>query len=222
MRILVVEDKRELARALKKGLEHHGFAVDLAGDADEAWRLAQAFHYEGIVLDRMLPGQDGLELCRQLRAAGSAVGILVLTARDAVDDRVEGLNAGADDYLVKPFDFKELLARVRALVRRHAPQRTNVLLARDVAVDLDAGVATRAGVPLPLSRKEYLLLVYFLRNPGRLLSREQIIESAWDAEAEFNSDVVRAHIKNLRRKLDDGGDRPLIRTVLGMGYKLEE
>ncbi|MDB5099466.1 MAG: two-component response regulator [Cyanobacteria bacterium RYN_339] len=221
MRVLVVEDERDLASAIQEGLERQGFAVDVAFDGEEGWRLTQVFPYEAIVLDRMLPVTDGIALCRRLRQSGSGIGVLMLTALDAVDDRVEGLNAGADDYLVKPFEFKELLARLRALTRRHAPIRLNRLQVRELVVDLDGGTVEWAGNPMSLSRKEYMLLVYFMRHPGQLVTPEQIIESAWDAESDASADVVRTHLKNLRKKIEAAGGPPLIRTVHGMGYRLE-
>lgn len=221
MRILVVEDEPDLASALKAGLAPHGFAVDLAPDSDTGAGLAAAFPYDAVILDRMLPGGDGAGLCASLRKAGYQGGILMLTARDALDDRVDGLNAGADDYLVKPFAFKELVARLHAVARRHAPIRSSVLSARDLVVRLDEGAVERGGEAIALSRKEYMLLVHFLRHPGRLVTREQITESAWDAETDASAETVRAHVKNLRRKLGDDGPQPLIRTIHGQGYRLE-
>jgi DNA-binding response OmpR family regulator len=221
MRILLVEDEPELSLVLQQGLERQGFAVDRATDGEQGLAFAQSVDYDAIILDRMLPRLDGLSVCRQLRQKGSAVGILMLTAKDAVEDRVDGLNAGADDYLVKPFDFKELLARVRALTRRHAPQKTNVLAAKDLTVNLDTGEVARAGRPLHLSRKEYMLLVFMLRHAGQLLTYERLLEHLWDLEGTPNVEVVRAHMKNLRKKIDEEAGSKLIRTVHGMGYRLE-
>ena len=221
MRILVVEDHPELAAALKVGLGQQGFAVDLAHDGETGWRLAQSYPYEAIILDRMLPALEGAELCARLRDAGSAVGILMLTAKDTVDERVEGLAAGADDYLVKPFAFKELVARVRALTRRHAPGKSNRLAARDLVLDLELGTVVQAGVPLALSRKEFMLLALFLRRAGQVVTHTQLVESAWDADAEPSFDTVRTHVKNLRRKIEPAGAPPLLRTVHGLGYRLE-
>lgn len=221
MRVLVVEDERDLASALKNGLELQGFIVDLAFDAEEGDRLAIAYPYAAMVFDRMLPHGDGVGLCQRARARGFSGGILMLTAKDALDDRVEGLNAGADDYLVKPFAFKELVARLHAVARRHSPVRTNVLSARDLTIRLDEGVVDRSGSPIGLSRKEYLLLVHLMRHPGQLVTRDQIIDSAWDAESEASHDAVRAHVKNLRKKVERDGEPPLIRTVHGLGYRLE-
>jgi DNA-binding response OmpR family regulator len=221
MRILVVEDERDLAQALKTGLEHQGFAVDLAFDGLEGLALAKAYSYDAIVLDRMLPKLNGLALCQALRTGGAEVGILMLTAMDAVDDRVEGLNAGADDYLVKPFEFKELLARLHALVRRHAPIKSNVLQAQDLSVNVETGTVMRGDRPIALSRKEFTLLTYMLRHAGQLLTHERLLAHAWDAESEPNTEVVRAHVKNLRKKIDEGCQNKLIKTIHGMGYKLE-
>lgn len=221
MRVLVVEDERELAWAIREGLEDQGFAVDLAADGEQGLALARAYAYDALVLDRTLPLLDGLALCRALRKQQATMGILMLTARDAVDDRVEGLDAGADDYMVKPFEFKELLARVRALTRRHAPQKDNVLVARDLVLDLASGVVTRGGLTLDLSRKEHMLLVYMLRHPGRLLTQQHLLEHIWDAEASPNAEVVRAHMKNLRKKIDAPFEEKLITTVHGQGYRLE-
>jgi two-component system copper resistance phosphate regulon response regulator CusR len=220
MRLLLVEDEPDLAAALRQGLERQGFAVDLAGNGELGLSLARNFAYDGLIVDRLLPKLDGVSLCQQLREAGSSVGILMLTAMDTVDDRVDGLNAGADDYLVKPFDFKELLARVRALTRRHTSQRSNLLTAKDLSVNLDTAEVTRDGLAIALSRKEYTLLVYMLQHQGHLLTQERLIEHAWDAEGAPGGDTVRSHIKNLRKKIDAGFEDKLIRTVHGMGYKL--
>lgn len=221
MRLLIVEDERDLAQALKQRLERHGFVVDMAFDGNEGLHLAQSTPYDGIILDRMLPGLNGLAVCQALRARGVATGILMLTAKDTIDDRVEGLNAGADDYLVKPFDFKELLARTRALTRRHAPQRSNSLSAADLTVDLETGNVARGGTPVLLSPKELTLLIYLMRHPGQVVTHERLLTHVWDQEAAPNPEVVRAHIKNLRRKVDEGHATKLIKTVHGLGYRLE-
>jgi len=220
MRLLLVEDADELARAICDGLRRHGFAVDACGDGQSALDLASVQPYVGIVLDRMLPKLDGLAVCRALRARGSNVPILLLTARDSVEDRVEGLDAGADDYLVKPFAFPELIARARALTRRHAATRSNVLRAGDVALDLASGRVTRGDVEVVLSAKEQVLLTALLRHPGRLLTHAQLVEQAWNMDAEPSPEVVRAHIKNLRRKLAKEGGAALIETVHGVGYRV--
>lgn len=218
---MIVEDERDLAQALKDRLERHGFVVDLAFDGNEGLALAERLAYDAVILDRMLPGLDGVAVCQALRARGRGMGILMLTAKDTVGDRVAGLDAGADDYLVKPFDFDELLARTRALTRRHIPQRSNRLTARDLVVDLTTGNVTRSGVPVSLSPKELTLLVYMLRHHDQLLTHERLLAHAWDLEAAPNPEVVRAHIKNLRRKIDEGQPYRLIKTVHGLGYRLE-
>lgn len=220
MRILLVEDAIELARALTDGFRKHGFVVDACGDGESALSLATSHPYAAIVLDRMLPKLDGLAVCRTLRAHGSNVPILLLTARDAVDDRVEGLDAGADDYLVKPFAFTELLARTRAMTRRSAATRSNLLRAGDVALDLATGRVTRGDVEIAVSAKELVILTALLRHPGRLLTHAQLVDRAWSMESEVAPEVVRAHIKNLRRKLAIDGRGSVIETVHGMGYRV--
>lgn len=220
MRLLIVEDAPELVRAVKEGLERHGFVVDACDDHETALALAESEPYVGIILDRMLHGADGLEVCRALRARGSDTPILVLTARDALEDRVEGLDAGADDYLVKPFAFSELLARTRAITRRHAATRSNVLRAGDVTLDLASGQVTRGQDAIALSAKERLVLTALLRHPGRLLTHAQLVEQAWNLDAAPSPEVVRAHIKNLRRKLAKSGAPSLIETVHGLGYRV--
>ena len=220
MRILVVEDARELAEAVCQGLARHGFVVDVCGDGAAALDHARSQPYVGIVLDRTLPKLDGIDVCRALRAGGSQTPILMLTARDALEDRVEGLDAGADDYLVKPFAFPELLARVRALTRRHAATRSNVLRAGDVTLDLASGRVTRGETEVALSAKELAILTALLRHPGRLLTHAQLVDQAWNLDATPSPEVVRAHIKNLRRKLAGGPSPAPIETVHGLGYRV--
>jgi DNA-binding response OmpR family regulator len=220
MRLLLVEDARDLASALVDGLTRHGFVVDLCTEGEAAIDLALTQPYTVLILDRMLPGIDGLSVCHTLRARGSSLPILMLTARDTVEDRVQGLEAGADDYLIKPFAFPELLARVRALGRRQMPLRPETLQVRDVILDLTAGRATRGGHDLHLSAKEWRLLSALLRHPGRLLSHEQLLDQAWNMDGAPSPEVLRAHIKNLRRKLAEHGEGGLIETVIGLGYRL--
>lgn len=220
MRLLLVEDARDLARALADGLGRHGFIVDLCEDGDTALELALTRPYVGVILDRMLPGLDGLAVCKALRSAGSNVPILMLTARDTVEDRVAGLDAGADDYLIKPFAFPELLARARALTRRQAARRSSVLQAGGVALDLATGRVTRGDQDIALSAKELQLLAALLRHPGRMLTHAQLIEHAWGLEDEPSPEVIRAHIKNLRRKLAGPGGKSLIETIHGQGYRV--
>ncbi len=220
MRLLVVEDAADLALALTEGLERHGFVVDVCDDVEAAIVMAISQNYAGLILDRRLPRGDGIEVCRALRSRGSAVPILMLTARDALADRVEGLDAGADDYLVKPFAFTELVARARALTRRHGAARSNILQAGDVSVDVSTGRVMRGDSEVAVSAKERLLLIALMRNPGRLLTHAQLVDQAWNMDAEPSPDVIRAHIKNVRRKLQPPGAKPLIETVHGLGYRI--
>jgi DNA-binding response OmpR family regulator len=221
MRILIVEDERDFALALKAGLEQQGFAVDVVHDGDQGLAMTKSYPYDLILLDRMLPGRDGVSVCRELRARGLSTPVLMMTAMDGVDHRVEGLDGGADDYLVKPFEVKELMARVRALLRRSAPLRSNVLAVSDLTLDLETSDVRRAGSVLTLSRKEFTLLAHLMREPGRVFTKEQLLDNVWDADAEPDSDVVRAQVKNLRKKVDDPFERKLIQTVYGMGYKID-
>jgi DNA-binding response OmpR family regulator len=222
MRILLIEDDRKIARAIKKGLGQEAFAVDIAGDYDEGLDLAVTQEYDLIVLDRMLPGSaEGVDLCREVRSRGMEVPILMLTAKDKVVDRVEGLNSGADDYLVKPFAFEELLARVRALLRR--PQGTIGELLRVVDLELDTGSfkASRAGSDIPLSRTEYALLEYLMRNQNIVLSRDSIIAHVWDYDADVLPNTVEVYIGYLRAKIDKPFEgAKLIHTVRGFGYMI--
>ena len=220
MRILVVEDEPKLAVALKRGLEAQGYAVDLAADGEEGLGLAELEPYDLLLLDVMLPRLDGLSLCRRLRAQGRRVPILMLTARDAIEHRVAGLDSGADDYLVKPFAFPELLARVRALVRRNAPSKDPVLRLVDLEIDTVSRQVRRAGRPIALTTKEYAILEYFARNPNRVLSRPEIAEHVWDYDFVAASNVVDVYVRYLRRKLDDNREPPLLRTIRGAGYQL--
>jgi len=221
MRVLVVEDEVKMARASRRGLEQEGYAVDTAADGDQGWFQASEHPYDAIVLDVMLPDVDGFEVCRRLRAAGRWAPVLLLTARDAVPDRIDGLDAGADDYLVKPFAFGELLARVRALVRRGAMARPVVLTCGDVALDPAAHTVTRAGQPVELSPREFALLEFLLRHPGEVVTRTAILEHVWDYDYDGLSNVVDVYVGYLRRKLEQPFGRTLIRTVRGVGYALD-
>jgi two-component system OmpR family response regulator len=222
MRVLVVEDEVRLALLLKRGLEEEGYAVDTSGDgADALWRATET-DYDAIVLDIMLPGMDGLEVTRRLRAERRWTPVLLLTAKDAVDDRVVGLDAGADDYLVKPFSFAELAARVRALVRRGRVERPTVLESGDLRLDPARRRAWRAGVELDLSPKEFALLELFLSHPGEVLTRTRILEHVWDFAYDPSSNVVDQYIGYLRRKIDRPFGREDLETVRGAGYRLRE
>jgi two-component system, OmpR family, response regulator len=222
MRVLVVEDEVRMARLLKRGLEEEGHAVDVAADGPEGLWMATENGYAAIVLDLMLPGFDGVELCRKLRAQGVWVPVLMLTARDAVGDRVRGLDAGADDYLVKPFSLLELAARLRALARRDDRARPAVLSVGDLCLDPATKQAWRGKAELQLSPKEFSLLELFLRHPGSVLTRSQIIESVWDFAYDAGSNVVDQYVAYLRRKVDIPFGLHDIETVRGMGYRLRQ
>jgi two-component system, OmpR family, response regulator len=220
MRVLVVEDEARMSRVLKRSLEEEGHAVDLAPDGPEGLWLATENGYAAIVLDVMLPGFDGFELCRKLRAAGVWAPVLMLTARDAIADRVRGLDAGADDYLVKPFSLLELSARLRALARRDDRARPATLRAGDLRLDPASKRAWRGGTELHLSPKEFALLELFLRHPGVVLTRSQILDAAWDFAYDGTSNVVDQYVTYLRRKVDVPFGRHDLETVRGMGYRL--
>lgn len=222
MRVLVVEDETRMARLVKRGLEEEGHAVDVAGDGPEGLWLATENPYAAVVLDVMLPGFDGFELCRRLRAAGVWAPVLMLTARDAVGDRVRGLDAGADDYLVKPFSLLELAARLRALARRDDRARPVVLAVGDLRLDPAGKRAWRGGAELRLSPKEFSLLELFLRHPGVVLTRSQILDAAWDFAYDGSSNVVDQYVTYLRKKVDVPFGRHDLETVRGMGYRLRQ
>jgi two-component system OmpR family response regulator len=220
MRVLVIEDEIRMARLVKRALEEEGHAVDVAGDGPQGLWMATENRYAALVLDVMLPGFDGFELCRRLREAGIWVPVLMLTARDEVGDRVRGLDAGADDYLVKPFSLLELAARLRALTRRDDRRRPAVLSEGDLKLDPATKRAWRASTELELSPKEFTLLEFFLRHPGTVLTRSQIIEAVWDFAYDGTSNVVDQYVNYLRRKVDAPFGRNDIQTVRGMGYRL--
>jgi two-component system OmpR family response regulator len=220
VRVLVVEDETKLGNLLSRGLREEGYSADLAERGEEALWMAKAVEYDAIVLDVMLPGLDGFAVCRRLRADGVWSPVLMLTARDAVDDRVAGLDAGADDYLAKPFSFEELLARLRALTRRAPVERPAVLAAGDLRLDPAAHRAWRGDVELDLSAKEFALLELFMRRPGSVLSRGQLLEGAWDMAFESRSNVVDVYVRYLREKIDRPFGCESIETVRGVGYRL--
>ncbi len=220
MRILLVEDEPNAARMLAKGLREEAYAVDVVGDGEGALELAQVNDYDLIILDVMLPQKDGFQVCRDMRTAGSAVPVLMLTARDAVEDRVEGLDSGADDYLVKPFEFEELLARVRALLRRRPALYREVIVVADLSVDIRARRVSRSGRELDLTGKEFALLEYLVRHAGEVIGRAEISEHVWDQSYDPFSKVIDVFIQRLRRKIDEGHAVKLIRTRRGEGYVL--
>ena len=222
MTILVVEDEPKTAAFLARGLTEAGFAVDVAATGTDGLARARDGHYDLVVLDVQLPGKDGWAVLAELRKAGDATPVLFLTARDAVDDRVKGLELGADDFLVKPFAFAELLARVRAVVRRGAARPADRLRVADLDLDVARQKATRAGRPLDLTPKEFVLLALFVRRAGEPLSRALIAEQVWDVNFDPDSNVVDVHVRRLRAKADDPFDRKLIHTVRGVGYVLED
>jgi two-component system OmpR family response regulator len=222
MRILVVEDEVKMAALLHRGLTEEGHAVDVAGTGHDGVWMAQATEYDAIVLDLMLPGLDGVSVCRRWRENGVWAPVLMLTARDAVEDRVAGLDAGADDYLRKPFSFSELLARLRALVRRGVPERPLVLELGDLRLDPASRQVWRAEKEISLSAKEFALLETFMRRPGDVLSRLQLLEHAWDYTYETRSNVVDVYIRYLREKVDRPFGRTSLETVRGAGYRLRK
>jgi two-component system, OmpR family, response regulator len=220
MRVLVVEDERKLGELLRRGLGEEGYAADLADRGEEALWMVKAVDYDVIVLDVMLPGADGFEICRRMRDSGVWAPVLMLTARDAVDDRVSGLDAGADDYLTKPFAFEELLARLRALTRRAPAERPPVLEVGDLRLDPAAHRAWRGDQELELSAKEFALLELFMRRPGMTLSRTQLLDGAWDIAFESRSNVIDVYVRYLREKIDRPFGRHSIETIRGVGYRL--
>jgi two-component system, OmpR family, response regulator len=222
MRILVVEDELKMAGLLNRGLSEDGNAVDVARTGDDAVWMAQVVAYDAIVLDLMLPGLDGVEVCRRWRESGVWAPVLMLTARDAVEDRVAGLDAGADDYLAKPFSFAELSARLRALVRRGSVERPAVLEVGDLRLDPATHQVWRGRTEIALSGKEFALLETFMRRPGDVLSRLQLLEHAWDYAYENRSNVVDVYVRYLREKVDRPFARSSIETVRGVGYRLRK
>ena len=222
VRILIVEDELKMASLLSRGLMEEGHAVDVERTGDGALLLARSVEYDAVVLDLMLPGINGVEVCRQLRESGVWTPVLMLTARDVIEDRVAGLDAGADDYLPKPFSFAELLARLRALVRRGAAERPTVLEVGDLRLDPATRQVWRDAEEIKLSGKEFALLETFMRRPGQVLSRYQLLEHAWDYAYENRSNVVDVYLGYLRDKIDRPFGRESLETVRGVGYRLRK
>jgi two-component system OmpR family response regulator len=220
MRVLIVEDELRMAGLIRRGLVREGIAADLVPNGEEALVFAGAHEYDAIVLDVMLPGVNGFETCRRLRADGIWTPVLMLTARDSVEDRVEGLDTGADDYLVKPFAFAELLARLRALVRRGDPERPSVLEIDDLRLDPATRTVWRGSSEIHLSAKEFALLETFMRRPGTVLSRYDLLEHAWDFAYENRSNIIDVYVRRLRAKIDEPFERRSLETVRGAGYRL--
>jgi DNA-binding response OmpR family regulator len=220
MRILLIEDDTGIAKSVHQGLIEVGYVVDVVGDGKVGLDYAFAAEYDILVVDIMLPGMDGLQLLRELRAEGIKTPVLLLTARDAVEDRVKGLDAGADDYLAKPFAFTELLARLRALLRRPPLQVNTVLQVADLEMDIATRTVQRSGQRIELSPREFTLLEYLMRHPRQVLTRNQILEHTWDSDFYGDSNVVDVYIGYLRRKIDHEFHPPLLHTVRGVGYRL--
>ena len=222
MRILIVEDEPDLLDALKKQLQSSGYSVDGCGNGLDAEDYLKMATYDAVVLDIMLPGIDGLTLLKKMRAEGNTTHVLLLTALDSIENKVNGLDAGADDYLVKPFAYDELLARLRVLLRRRSGQTTNVLEYGGLVMDLNSRTVTRDGTEITLSSKEFAVLEYLLRNPGRVLSRDKIENHVWNYDFEGGSNVVDVYIRYLRKKIDTDFNKKLLHTIRGAGYVLRE
>jgi len=221
VRILLVEDDRKVASFIRKGLMEEGYAVDVAPDGETGLAMGLDRPHDVIVLDVMLPGKSGVQVVRELRQAKVVTPVLLLTARDAVEDKVQGLDAGADDYLTKPFAFAELLARVRALLRRGATAQVPLIQVADLTLDPAGRTLKRGGEPISLTNREFALLEYFMRNPGRVLTRTMITEHVWDYSFDSATNVIDVYVNYLRRKIDAGRERKLIHTVRGVGYVLK-
>jgi two-component system, OmpR family, response regulator len=223
MKLLIIEDDRDTAAYLVKGLRESGHAVDHAGDGESGLELAMTNQYDALIIDRMLPGRDGLSIISTLRADGNATPVLILSALGEVDDRVQGLIAGGDDYLIKPYAFSELLARLQALVRRVQPEQQRTLLrVADLELDCLKRKVTRAGHKIALQPREFRLLEYLMRHEGQVVTRTMLLENVWDYHFDPQTNVIDVHISRLRAKLDKDFDRPLLHTVRGAGYSLHE
>ena len=222
MKILVVEDDKKLGGFVRKGLEARGFVVDLCDNGDDGYTLATTRSYDALVLDIMLPGRDGLSILRNLRDRHSTVPVILLTARSALNERLDGLNLGADDYLTKPFYIEELVARLHALLRRSSGQQKDILQHGDVAVNLITREVRRGGQPVELTSREFALLTFLMRSPGRTFSRTQICEHVWNYHFDPGTNLVDVYVQHLRKKLGGDGNAPVIETVRGVGYRIPE
>jgi len=222
VKVLVIEDDKKLGSLLRKGLEAHGFVVDFSNDGDEGFTLATTRSYDAMVLDIMLPGRDGLSILRNLRDRGSSVPVILLTARSALNERLDGLNTGADDYLTKPFYIEELIARMHALLRRSSGQARSVLQHGEITVDLLSREVKCAGEPVELTAREFALLTYLMRSPGRTFTRTQICEHVWNYHFDPGTNLVDVYVQHLRKKLGSEAGPPLIETVRGVGYRIPE
>jgi heavy metal response regulator len=221
MKILVVEDEKKVAKFLQQGLEEENYMVEVVTDGETALRRALAGSYDLILLDILLPKKDGITVLKEIRSAGLKIPVLMLTAKSAIEDKVEGLDSGADDYLTKPFSFAELLARIRSIFRRGTTEKSATLTVADLTLDLVAHKATRAGKVIELTRREYALLEYFMKNSNRVLTRTLISEHIWNYNFDTGTNVIDVYINHLRSKIDDGFEKKLLHTVRGVGYMLK-
>ena len=222
MRILLIEDEKKVARFISKGLIEESYAVDVAYDGEEGLFLAEVNDYDLIILDIMLPKKDGFEVLKTLRNKGFITPVIMLTARDELESKVQGLDLGADDYMTKPFAFSELMARIRAIMRRKQEKADNRLQLGDLVIDAVTRTVTRGNKPVELTNKEYALLEYFIRNPGRVLSRTMIAEHVWDYQFDPMTNVIDVYVNYLRQKIDRGFEKKLIHTIRGVGYVIRE
>jgi heavy metal response regulator len=222
MRILLIEDEKKVARFISKGLTEESYAVDVAYDGEEGLFLAEVNDYDLIILDIMLPKKDGFEVLKSLRNQGFKIPVIMLTARDEIESKVQGLDLGADDYMTKPFAFSELMARIRAILRRKQEKADNRLQIGDLIIDAVTRTVTRGNKPVELTNKEYALLEYFIRNPGRVLSRTMIAEHVWDYQFDPMTNVIDVYVNYLRQKIDRGFEKKLIHTIRGVGYVIRE
>lgn len=222
MRLLVVEDEENLRTVIRKRLTKEGYSVDACGDGQEALDYMAVSPYDTVILDIMMPKMSGMEVLKKMRAGGDQTPVLFLTAKDGIEDRVKGLDSGADDYLVKPFAFEELLARIRVMIRRQSDSASDEMTLADLTVDAGKHSVTRGGKAIELSAKEFAVLEYLMRHQGQVLSREQIEQHVWDFDYEGGSNMVDVYIRYLRRKLDEGYEKKLIHTVRGAGYVMRE
>jgi DNA-binding response OmpR family regulator len=223
MKILIVEDERKVATFIKMGLEENSYVAEIANDGITGERMAQDTRYDLFILDIIIPGINGIELCKRLKLINPDIPVLMLTALGTTDDKISGFDAGANDYLVKPFEFRELLARVKVLLKKPAvtPVASDILIVGDLELDLERKTARRSGAQIELTAKEFSLLEYFMRNPGRVLSRIDIAEKVWDIKFDFGTNVVDVYVNFLRKKIDKGHDKKLIHTRVGFGYVFE-
>lgn len=222
MHVLLVEDQEKIARFVRRALEEQGYTVQLVTDGDEAYERAQREHYDVIVLDIMLPGRDGLSILRNLREQKNPVPVILLTARSELQERLEGLNLGADDYITKPFYAEELIARIGAVTRRASGDRLNILQAEGLTVNLITREVRRGDTPIELTAREFRLLTFLMRSPGRVFPRTQILEHVWGYDFDPSSNVAEVHIQRLRKKLDPTGEHQFIETVRGVGYRFKQ